>query len=47
MQILEIPAQRKFVSTKCHTHSNGHKPLKSVSIFIKFFSNAPFYKKLL
>jgi len=31
MQIPEIPAQRKFVSTMCHAHSNAHKPPKTVA----------------
>jgi len=31
MQILEIPAQRKFVSAGCHAHSNAHKPPKTVA----------------
>jgi len=31
MQILEIPAQREFVSSLCHTHSNAHKPPKTVA----------------
>jgi len=30
MQILEIPAQRMFVSSGCHSHSNPHKPPKTV-----------------
>jgi len=30
-QILEVPAQRKFVSAGCHAHSNAHKPPKSVA----------------
>jgi len=30
MQIPEIPAQRKFVSAKCHAHSNALKPPKTV-----------------
>jgi len=31
MQILEIPAQRKFDSVRCHALSNAHKPPKSVA----------------
>jgi len=30
MQILEIPAQRKFVSAGFHAHFNAHKPPKTV-----------------
>jgi len=30
-QILEIPAQRKFVSSVCHAHCNSHKPPKTVA----------------
>jgi len=26
MQTLEIPAQRKLVSSGCNAHSNAHKP---------------------
>jgi len=29
MQILEILAQCKFVSSACHAHSNVHKPLQT------------------
>jgi len=28
-QILRIPAQRKFISAECHSHSNPHKPPKN------------------
>jgi len=31
MQIPEIPAQRKIVSVKCHTHSNALKPPRTVA----------------
>jgi len=31
MQILEIPAQRKFVLSGCHADSNTHKPRKTVA----------------
>jgi len=31
MQILEVFAQRKFVSSVCHAHSNAHKPRKTVA----------------
>jgi len=31
MSILEIPAQRKFVSSECHASSNAHKPPKTVA----------------
>jgi len=31
MQILEIPARRKLVSSMCHAHSNDHKPPKTVA----------------
>jgi len=30
IQILEIPARRKLVSSGCHALSNAHKPLKTV-----------------
>jgi len=30
MQILEIPAQRKFVSLVCHAHTYAHKPPKPI-----------------
>jgi len=29
MQILVIPAQRKFVSSACHADSNSHTPAKT------------------
>jgi len=32
MQILKIPAQRKFVSSVYHSHSNAHKPDYTVSM---------------
>jgi len=31
MQIPEILAQRKFVSERCHAHSNGDKPPNTVA----------------
>jgi len=31
MHILETPAQRQFVSAKCHVHFNDHKALKTVA----------------
>jgi len=30
MQILEIPAQRKFISLVCHAHSSANNPTKTV-----------------
>jgi len=29
MQVLEIPAQRKFVTRICHAQSNAHKPARN------------------
>jgi len=34
MEILDIPAQRKFVSSVCDVHSNALKPPKPVTLTV-------------
>jgi len=53
MKILDNPAQRKFVSSVCHAHSNAHKPHTPVAhaifmleknIYLKYISLVNTYR---